>query len=75
MYNIEKNNKLKVFKIEMKVDGILAKDIPDPTPDKSYNMVILRWSGSGKKTSLLNSLLKGNKSNGVRNGFKKYLTT
>ena len=74
MYNIEKKNKLKVFKIEMKVDGILAKDIPDPIPDKSYNMVIVRWSGSGK-TSLLNSLLKGNKSNGVRNEFKKCLTT
>ena len=74
MYNIEENHNLKVFKIEMKVDGILAKNILDPIPDKSYNMVIVGRSGSGK-TSLLNYLFKGNKSNGVRNGYKKYLTT
>ena len=70
MYEIEKNPNLKIGKIDMNVDGILAKGIQDPLPETSFNMVLVGASDLGK-TNLLYSLLKGGKKNGVRHGYRK----
>ena len=70
MYEIEKNPNLKIGKVDMNVDGILAKGILNPLPSSSFNFVYIGASNSGK-TNLLYSLLKGGKKNRVRHGYRK----
>ena len=64
MYKVERNPNLKIGKVDMNVDNILAKGIPDPLPEKSFCMVLVGHSGSGK-SNLMYSLLKEKKKKGV----------
>jgi hypothetical protein len=70
MYKVEKNPNLKIGKVDMNVDKILAKGIPDPLPEKSFCMVLVGASGSGK-SNLMYSLLKEKKKKGIRKSYRK----
>jgi type II secretory ATPase GspE/PulE/Tfp pilus assembly ATPase PilB-like protein len=72
----EKNNEgLSLHNSKNNLDGKLANDIPEPLPNYSgFSMLICGASGSGKTTALY-SMMSAKKKNGVRQSYRKVLSS
>jgi GTPase SAR1 family protein len=68
MFSSEPNTNLVVTKAETNCDDDLVNNMADPLPQKSFTMLLVGRSGSGK-SSLLYSLLGKGKKNGIHIGY------
>jgi len=69
MYDVVKNEDLKIHKCKMNCDEPLGDDIPSVLPRHHFCALICGAAGSGK-TSLLNSLMGSRKYRGKRQSYK-----
>ena len=70
MFTTIKNDKLKVHNSEMRCDGLICTDLPEPLPNQSFAMLVVGTPGSGKSV-FINSIISAPKRQGIRQSYKQ----